>query len=122
VLQIKNVPLRRSLARFAQLATAAVVSTAISTAVAAILGNSFGGAVQLTLVASVGAIGLILLGSRGRDVGALDTGTVFTFFLFAPIGRILLRQATSPSEPAVALLLGLVVAYLFGARKTQARR
>jgi hypothetical protein len=67
-------------------------------------------AVFVAIAGSVGA----LLGSTGLVTGRIDSGVVFVFFLFEPIGRLVLHQEVAPADLGIALLLGVGVARLFG--------
>jgi hypothetical protein len=97
-----------------RLLTAAATSTFLSTLLALI----FGGEVSRVefhalFVTIIGLIGL-LRGAAGIVIKRYHSGVVFIFFLFEPIGRILLRQEVAPSDLGMALVLGFVTAMLFG--------
>ena len=55
----------------------------------------------------------MLLGPKAKFVGRLDASVVFVFFLFGPIGPVLLHQQVATRDLGVALFLGIVVAYFF---------
>lgn len=107
-------PQKKMLAALKKLAAGALVSTLISILFAAIFGSDLGRPEShLLFLVVVGAIG-ILLGTAGYIVDRFDASFVFAFFLFEPIGPVLLHQVPVAPSLGVALPLGLLVAFLFG--------
>jgi len=96
-----------------RVAAGALVSTLISVGIAAILGAVHVQiASHLAFLLVAGAIGIIL-GLTGYNIGRIDAGFLFAFFLFEPIGPVLLHQQTAPAGLAPALVIGLAVACWF---------
>jgi hypothetical protein len=99
------------------LAYAALGSSAISLLIAAIPGNLLvGNRAHLLFVVVVGVVG-ILFGIGGAGLQHLDAGFVFFFFLFEPLGRLLLYREAVPNHYFLILSIGFVVAYFFGAEE-----
>ncbi|MGC2195576.1 MAG: hypothetical protein WA628_12935 [Terriglobales bacterium] len=97
-----------------QLLSAAIVSTLISTLIAVIPVDLVGrGASHLLFVVAVGLLGLLLGLTRSQN-WRFSAGFVFVFFLFEPVGRVLLRQGAAPPYLFAALSLALAAAYFFG--------
>jgi hypothetical protein len=98
--------------------TAAVVSMVISVLIAAIPLSLVGrDASHLLFLVVAGLLGLLL----GRiEPGRLNVGLVFVFFLFEPMGRVLLHQEAVPPHLFLALVLALPAAYFFGYKSRSA--
>lgn len=95
-----------------RLAASAIVSSSLSTLIAAYSGKLFGqNTSHLLFIAAVGMIGLL---SGGTKLGRLDVGFVLVLILFEPIGPVLLHHETAPPWLILTLLLGFAVACLFG--------
>lgn len=98
--------------RPSRLAATAIMSSAVSVLIAILANGRPSSAASYALF--VGVAGFVSL-AVGRDLGrTFDAGLVFVFFLFEPIGRVLLHQQTAPKDIFLALAVGLVVAYFFG--------
>lgn len=110
----KDQDLKRSAVVVTELVSAALVSTLISTLIAAIPVNLVGrDASHLLFVVIVGLLGLLLGLTKPQD-RRFGAGFVFAFFLFEPMGRVLLRQEAAPPYLFVVLPLALSAAYFFG--------
>ena len=91
-------PSFESSAGLTRLVAAAGISTFLSTLLTFILGNSISRpAFHVLFVAIVGSIGMVL-GSMGFVTARVDSGVAFVFFLFEPIGRVLLHQEIAPAS------------------------
>ena len=101
-------------AGIARLVGAAGTSTVFSTLLAFFVGNTLSRPTFHALFVSIaGSVG-VLLGLTGLVTSRIDSGVVFVFFLFEPIGRLVLHQEVAPADLGIALLLGVGVARLFG--------
>jgi len=97
-----------------RLAAGAIVSSSLSTLIAAFSGKLFGqNASHLLFIVALAMIGLLLGGPR-IALRRLDAGFVLVLILFEPIGPVLLRREAAPAGLILTLLLGLGVACLFG--------
>ncbi len=97
-----------------RLAAVAIVSSTLSTLLAAFSGKLFGqNASYLLFVVAVVIAGLFLAGTR-IALWRLDAGFVLVLILFEPIGPVLLHRETPPPMLIFTLLLGFAVACLFG--------
>jgi hypothetical protein len=106
--------LRRGTVVVTELVTAAVVSTLISTLIALIPATLVGrDASHLLFVVTVGLLGLLLGFTKSHD-WRFSAGFVFAFFLFEPMGRVVLRQEATTPYLFAALPLALATAYFFG--------
>jgi len=121
--QAKDDRIKRGAVVMTKLVTAAVASTVISTLIAVILPARLGGrgASQVLFVVVVGLLGL-LMGLTRFDARRFSAGSVFVFFLFEPIGRVLLRQETRPPYLFLAFPLALATAYFLGRQGASAGR
>jgi hypothetical protein len=111
-LQAKDGDRKRGTVVIPRFMAAAVVSTVISALIAAIPLRLVGrGASHLLFMVVAGLLGLLL----GRfEPGRLNVGLVFVFFLFEPMGRVLLHQEAVPPHLFLALVLALAASYFFG--------
>jgi hypothetical protein len=97
---------------------AAVVSTVISALIAAIPLSLVGrDASHLLFLVVVGLLSLLL---ERFEPGRLNVGLVFVFFLFEPMGRVLLHQEAVPPHLFLALVLALAASYFFGYKSRSA--
>ncbi len=113
--QAKDRLVKRGAVAMKELLTAAVASTVISTLIAVIIPTRLMNrdASHVLFVVIVGALGL-LMGFARPDARRFSAGSVFVFFLFEPIGRVLLRQEIQPICLFLTFPLALVAAYFFG--------
>lgn len=96
-----------------RLAAGAIVSSSLSTLIAAYSGKLFGqNASHLLFVVAVEMIGLLSGGTRFLR-GRFDAGFVLVLILFEPIGPVLLHHETASPGLILTLLLGFAVACLF---------
>lgn len=112
--QAKGLRVKRGAVVMTELVTAAVASTAISTLIAVILPVRLVSrdVSHVLFVVVVGLLGL-LMGFTRPDARRFSVGSVFVFFLFEPIGRVLLRQEKRPTYLLLAFPLALAAAYFF---------
>jgi K+-sensing histidine kinase KdpD len=97
-----------------RLLAAAAISTLISTLIASLLGGAVHPiAFHALFIVVAGLLG-VFLGSTRLATARLDSSFLFVFFLFEPMGRVLLAQEAAPADLAVALVLALAAAYLLG--------
>jgi K+-sensing histidine kinase KdpD len=114
ILQLKDLLQKYHGRVITRLAAGAIVSSSLSTLIAAYSGKLFGqNASHLLFIAAVGMIGLLSGGTR-FVLGRLDAGFVLVLLLFEPIGPVLLHRETAPPGLILTLLLGFAVACLFG--------
>lgn len=95
-----------------------LLSAALSTIVASVVGTGHGrSAPHVAFLAAAGGIAVILELS-GYSIGHIDPGFLFAFFLFEPVGPIVMRQQTVPAGLAATVILGLSVAGVFAFRSS----
>lgn len=113
--QVKSGRPKRGAEAIAELGMVAAASTAISTFIAVILPASSVGrdASRLLFVLVAGLLGLFM-GFARSESRRFSAGFFFVFFLFEPIGRVLLRQDTGPTYLLLTFPLAIAAAYLFG--------
>ena len=106
-------PLHHTAQMAIRVAEGALTSTLLSVGITAILGNAHTRfSLHLVFLMVAGAIGIVL-GATGYDLGRIDAGFLFAFFLLEPIGPVLLGHQTAPAGLAPALLVGLAAACWF---------
>jgi len=115
-----DLPLRQVARTSARVVAGALFSTVLSTFVAAIAGNSYGRtAPHVAFLLAAGAIAIVLE-LAGYNIGSIDRGLLFAFFLFEPIGLIVLREQAVPKHLFLTLAsaMGMACAFAYlGSRK-----
>jgi hypothetical protein len=88
-------------------------SAALSTTIAAVVGTAHGRSVpHVAFLVAAGAIAVVLE-LVGYSIGHVHPGILFAFFLFEPVGPIVLHQQPAPTGFAATLLLGVGLACVF---------
>ena len=100
----------------------ASASAVLSTAIAAIMGNSrYTTSPHVVFLMAAGVIG-VLLGFTAYDLGRIPAGFLFAFFLFEPIGPIVLHRQAAPAGLGATLALALALAWYFHHRSRHSAR
>jgi hypothetical protein len=97
-----------------RLAVGAIVSSSLSTLIAAYSGKLFGQAAShLLFIAAVALIWLLVAGTGFMPL-RVDAGFLLVLILFEPIGPVLLHRETASPGLILILLLGFGVACFLG--------